>query len=88
MVQFKVWVESKGSKSITYIIGHNLTDTEVKYQLKIIKKKLGCNGTTKKITTDKKQSIFTDAILLQGNHEDFINEYFTNNNMYDTLYNF
>ena len=39
MVQFKVWVESKGSKSITYIIGHNLTDTEVIYQLKIIKKK-------------------------------------------------
>ena len=36
MVQFKVWVESTGRKSITYIIGHNLTDTEIKYQFKII----------------------------------------------------
>lgn len=64
--------ETHGKKKTTYIIGWDITETELKEHAKIFKKKHGCNGTVKKFTFDEKEYL---GILFQGDHIDNILNY-------------
>lgn len=69
-----IWVETNGRKKNTYVSGWNLSDNELKDHLSIIKKKNGCNGTVKFVTTlDNVNS--TKVLHLQGDHVDYLIKY-------------
>ena len=68
----EIWLEVNGRKKNTFISGWNLSDTELKDHIKIIKKKNGCNGTLKEITISEK---IEKVIQLQGDHVEYIQEY-------------
>ena len=70
--KIEIWVENLGRKKNTYITGWNITDVNLKEHLKFIKKKIGCNGTIKKIIIE---SVEKNVILLQGNHTNYIYNY-------------
>lgn len=68
----EIWVEERGRKSDTYIHGWDIDDDTLKFHLKAIKKKRGCNGSIKEIVKD------TGAIKvmqLQGNIKEFLISY-------------
>jgi len=44
-----IWKETLKRKNNTFISGWNISEDELKNHLKYIKKKIGCNGTIKKI---------------------------------------
>ena len=67
-----IWVEVNGRKKNTYAINWNLSDGELKEHLKIIKTKLGCNGTIKKVINS---SDSIKAVQLQGDHAKYLREY-------------
>ncbi len=70
----ELWMIKTGRKSNTFICGLNFTENELKEHLKILKKKIGCNGSVKEgIHNDKKQLIFQ----LQGEQDRAIEKYFT-----------
>ena len=71
----EIWVEVSGRKKNTFIIGWNLTDVELKEHIKIIKKKIGCNGTLKELNSNGDNSIIIKAIQLQGDHVDYMKDY-------------
>ena len=72
-ILIEVWLETTGRKKNTFIAGWNLSDTELKDHIKIIKKKNGCNGTLKEIINSEKTKI--KVIQLQGDHIDYIQNY-------------
>lgn len=72
----ELWVEINGRKKNTYILGWNLDKTELKDHLRTIKKKKGCNGTIKKITTEDHGEV--SVLQLQGNHMEYVKEYIIN----------
>ena len=69
----ELWVEVNGRKKNTYILGWNLDKTLLKDHLRTIKKKKGCNGTIKKITTEEHGVV--SVLQLQGNHMDYVKDY-------------
>jgi translation initiation factor 1 (eIF-1/SUI1) len=71
----EMWVEVSGRKKNTFIIGWNLPDAELKEHIKIIKKKIGCNGTLKELNSNGDNSIIIKAIQLQGDHVDYMKDY-------------
>jgi len=72
----ELWVEINGKKKNTYILGWNLEKTELKEHLRTIKKKKGCNGTIKKITTEAYGEV--SVLQLQGNHMEYVKDYIIN----------
>jgi translation initiation factor 1 (eIF-1/SUI1) len=80
----EIWLEVTGRKKNTFISGWNLSDTELKDHIKIIKKKNGCNGTLKELNVDgeKKDS---KVIQLQGDHIDYMYEYLKQQNIDSSL---
>jgi len=62
-----IWLEVYGRKKITNISGWNITEDEIKEHLKNIKKKKGCNGNYK-----------DNTIQFQGDHIDYMKDYFNN----------
>jgi translation initiation factor 1 (eIF-1/SUI1) len=72
----ELWVEINGKKKNTYILGWNLEKTELKEHLRTIKKKKGCNGTIKKITTEDYGEV--SVLQLQGNHMEYVKDYIIN----------
>jgi translation initiation factor 1 (eIF-1/SUI1) len=70
----EIWLEVTGRKKNTFITGWNLSDTELKDHIKIIKKKIGCNGTLKELMVNGEKTE-TKVIQLQGDHIDFIHDY-------------
>lgn len=68
----EIWVEERGKKADTYIYGWDIDDDTLKYHLKIIKKKKGCNGSIKEILKD---NISIKVMQLQGNIKDYIISY-------------
>ena len=73
-----IWVETNGRKKNTYISGWNLTDDKLKEHLIFIKKKNGCNGTIKFVTTiDNDEPV--KALHLQGNHVNYLFKYLIDN---------
>jgi translation initiation factor 1 (eIF-1/SUI1) len=71
----EIWVEVSGRKKNTYITGWMLSDTELKEHIKIIKKKIGCNGTLKELNCHGDKSLIIKAIQLQGEHIDYMKDY-------------
>ena len=71
----EIWVETNGRKKNTYLAGWNLPDSELKEHIKIIKKKIGCNGTLKELNSNGDNSIIIKAIQLQGDHVDYMKDY-------------
>ena len=69
----EIWLETSGRKKNTFIAGWNISDTELKEHIKIIKKKNGCNGTLKEIMNSEKVEI--KVIQLQGDHVDYMQDY-------------
>jgi translation initiation factor 1 (eIF-1/SUI1) len=64
----ELWIESQ-KRINTYLSGWNLTETQLKEHLRIIKKKLGCNGSIKKNEND-------DFIFhLQGDQKNYLISY-------------
>jgi translation initiation factor 1 (eIF-1/SUI1) len=70
----EIWLEVTGRKKNTFISGWNLSDTELKDHIKIIKKKNGCNGTLKELVVNG-EKINIKLIQLQGDHIDYIQDY-------------
>jgi len=68
----EVWVEERGRKSDTYVSGWDITDTELKENLKIIKKSKGCNGSIKELVKEVGK---IKVLQLQGKHRDYVIEY-------------
>ena len=81
----EIWIEINGRKKNTYIAGWNLSDIELKNHIKIIKKKNGCNGTLKEITTDGNKSELIKVIQLQGDHIDYLKTYLIEQNIDQNL---
>ena len=81
----EIWVETTGKKKNTYIIGWNITESELKDHIKIIKKKIGCNGTLKELSMNGDKNILIKAIQLQGDHCDFIKNYLIDQNIDDNI---
>ena len=77
----EIWREDLGRKKNTYVSGWNITDSEIKEHIKIIKKKNGCNGTLKEIQSpgsnpdDIDGSKKIKVIHLQGDFLDFMKSY-------------
>ena len=71
----EIWVEVNGRKKNTYVAGWNLSESELKEHIKIIKKKNGCNGTLKEMTQDGNKSDTIKVIQLQGEHVDYLKLY-------------
>lgn len=72
----ELWVEVNGRKKNTYILGWKLPTGELKEHLRTIKKKRGCNGTIKDMTTEEHGVV--SVLQLQGNHTDYVKEYIIN----------
>ncbi len=72
----ELWVEVNGRKKNTYILGWKLPTSELKEHLRTIKKKRGCNGTIKDMTTEEYGNV--SVLQLQGNHTDYVKEYIIN----------
>jgi translation initiation factor 1 (eIF-1/SUI1) len=68
----EIWVEERGRKSDTYIYGWDIDDDTLKYHLRTIKKKRGCNGSIKEIV---KETGPIKVMQLQGNVKEFIVNY-------------
>jgi translation initiation factor 1 (eIF-1/SUI1) len=68
----EIWTELCRRKTNTYILGWTLDENQLKYHIKFIKKKNGCNGTIKKMLINEVENT---VILFQGNHIDFIKKY-------------
>ena len=71
---------TNGRKSNTYITNWNISKDELNTHLKIIKNKLGCNGSVKekkKVDSDGNIISITIEMQLQGNHKKSMIEYFT-----------
>jgi translation initiation factor 1 (eIF-1/SUI1) len=66
----ELWVEDRGRKCDTFLVGLNLSNDDLKQHLKTIKKKLGCNGSIKYSDNGK-------LLHLQGDHKDYLLDYFT-----------
>lgn len=77
-----IWVETSGSKKNTYVSGWNISDSQLKDHLKVIKKKNGCNGTIKSLHNETNNG-FINVILLQGDHVDFVKDYLIKNDVYE-----
>ena len=71
----EIWVETNGRKKNTYLAGWNLPDTELKEHIKIIKKKNGCNGTLKELSSNDPNLESIKAIQLQGDHIEYLKSY-------------
>ena len=65
--KINIWVEANGRKKNTYVTGWNISETNLKDHLKIIKKKHGCNGTVKSIPNEANNGFIT-VMQLQGDH--------------------
>jgi translation initiation factor SUI1 len=72
----ELWVEVNGRKKNTYILGWELDKSELKEHLRTIKKKRGCNGTIKNMTTEEHGEV--SVLQLQGNHVEYVKEYIIN----------
>ena len=81
----EIWMETSGRKKNTYIVGLNLTDIELKEHIKIIKKKNGCNGTLKEMSSSDDKSKMFKVIHLQGDHIEFMKEYLISQNIDSSL---
>jgi translation initiation factor 1 (eIF-1/SUI1) len=66
--KIEIWIESKGRKSITFISGWNIEDNLMTDHLKIIKKKIACNGSFK---TEGDLKI----MQFQGDHIKYVHGY-------------
>lgn len=77
-----IWVEANGSKKNTYVSGWNISETQLKNHLKVIKKKNGCNGSIKSLPNESNNG-FVTIIQLQGDHVDFVKEYLIKNDVYE-----
>ena len=80
----EIWVEVNGRKKNTYVAGWNISDSEIKEHIKIIKKKNGCNGTLKELTQDGKPEPIK-VIQLQGEHVDYLKSYLKEQNIDQSL---
>lgn len=81
-----IWVETNGRKKNTYVSGWNLSDDKLKEHLTFIKKKNGCNGTIKFVTTvDNDEPV--KSLQLQGNHSEYLFKYLTDNGCDKNLIN-
>ena len=76
----EIWVEERGRKSDTYIVGWDVDDETLKLHLKTIKKKRGCNGSIKQILKDNNS---VKVMQLQGNVKDFVIAYLKENGIND-----
>ena len=81
----EIWVEVNGRKKNTYVAGWYLPETEIKEHIKIIKKKIGCNGTLKEIIVDGNKSDIIKVIQLQGEHVDYLKSYLKEQNIDESL---
>lgn len=73
--QIIIWCEDiKGKKKMTFMTGWDIEKEELKNHLKILKKRLGCNGSIK---NSDEGLIFQ----LQGDKIDVLHEYLLNNNI-------
>jgi translation initiation factor 1 (eIF-1/SUI1) len=77
-----IWVEANGSKKNTYVSGWNISETQLKDHLKVIKKKNGCNGSIKSLPNESNNG-FVTIIQLQGDHIDFVKDYLIKNDIYE-----
>jgi len=71
--KIEISLEINGRKKNTYVAGWNLSESELKDHIKIIKRKNGCNGSLKEKTLDNGNKI--NIIQLQGDHIEYIKEY-------------
>ena len=81
----EIWVEINGRKKNTYVAGWNLSETDLKEHIKIIKKKNGCNGTLKEIMINGDKSESIKVIQLQGEHVDYLKSYLKEQNIDQNL---
>ena len=72
----EIWNEERNRKSDTYISGLPLDKEELINNLKIIKKKKGCNGAIKELLDDN--GSVSLILQLQGNQKNFVKEHFNN----------
>jgi len=75
----ELWVSDRGRKFDTYISHLPYTKSELDLHLKNLKKKLGCGGSiqnSKDFEDDESINEYF-RIHIQGNHKNYINEYFT-----------
>ena len=77
-INITIWIETNGRKKNTYISGWTLSDDQLKEHLKVIKKKVCCNGTVKFLENEISNTKIK-VVQLQGNHIDYIINYLTNN---------
>lgn len=80
----EIWTEERGRQSNTYVSGWNISDTELKEHLKIIKKKKGCNGSVKEVIRGVGK---VKVMHLQGKLKDYIFEYLKENGISDDAIN-
>jgi len=70
----EIWIEPCGRNKKTFISGWNLSDTELKEHISIIKKKLATGGTLlKKVSDDK--IVLSKIIQLNGDCVDYMYNY-------------
>ena len=70
----EIIVESRGRKKNTYLTGWLNDKDKLKEHLKKLKRKIGCNGSVKKMNKEDNKFIFH----LQGDRKDLLFEYLTN----------
>ena len=75
----ELWVADRGRKCDTYISHLPYTEAELLAHLKILKKKLGCGGSIQNSKEFESDELISEyfRIHIQGNHKNYINEYFT-----------
>ena len=74
LLNIEIWVGDRGKKYDTYISGLPYNKNELLDHLKILKKNKGCNGSVK---LTNKDDIDQYVLHLQGNHKEYLKEYFT-----------
>lgn len=73
----EIWNETRGKKSDTFISGLQLSKEELMNHLKITKKCKGCNGSIKDSLDENTNESY--IFHLQGNHINYLIEYFKEN---------
>lgn len=78
----EIWNDARGRKCDTYISGLPLTKEELLIHLKYIKTTKGCNGSIKETLDENNNNLY--LFHIQGNHTDFLIQYF-NKNGFNTI---